>query len=531
MKVIIVDDDIATVDVVAKTVRWDMLDISEVFTAYNIKDAKQIISDHEIDIVISDIEMPQGSGIELLEWLREEKFDGEFLLLTCHESFDYATHAMKLKAAEYLLKPFDVNVMELTLKKNIRDLLETRSLREKSQYGQWAKENTRKMYSTFWLDVFTARIFPTEKDIREEIEKRKLDISREEYILVVSQIRDMEKDRQKITPGLSAFILENIHMEIFYENPSEKYVVCFPGNDVCYVISICKKGGVDVCNEIAGLKKRCQLLIENYTRILSSNLTCCISRPTELSEFYNTYQRLQNLLERNVSFSGSYFYEEESVEREREQGAVFEMDVLVQLLEDKNKMAFLSKVKDCLNEKSREKTLTDNSLRTMEHEILQAVYTYLGKRHITAVSLSMNESLNALEQEASHSVIHMIKWVNYLIDVVFEYENEAMKRYTISEKINQYIADNYQKDIGRNEIAEEFFLAPEYISKVYKKETGITLKEAIALFRVKQAKLLLEQGERVGEVAEKVGFDNFTYFSTTFKKYEGISPTQYKKKL
>ena len=95
MKVLIVDDDIATVDVVEKTVRWDTLDIDDVYTAYNIKDAKQIVTENKIDIVISDIEMPQGSGIELLEWFRQEDFDGEFLLLTCHESFDYATNAMK----------------------------------------------------------------------------------------------------------------------------------------------------------------------------------------------------------------------------------------------------------------------------------------------------------------------------------------------------------------------------------------------------------------------------------------------------
>ena len=73
------------------------------------------------------------------------------------------------------------------------------------------------------------------------------------------------------------------------------------------------------------------------------------------------------------------------------------------------------------------------------------------------------------------------------------------------------------------------FLAPEYLSKVYKKETGVTLNEAIATYRVEQAKILLDRGERVSNVAEKVGFDNFTYFSTTFKKVVGVSPTQYKK--
>ncbi|MBR5945423.1 MAG: response regulator [Lachnospiraceae bacterium] len=86
MKVLIVDDDIATVDVIKNTVDWTDLGVSDVFTAYNIKSAKSVLLDEDIDIVISDIEMPQGSGIDLLEWFRERELDGEFLLLTCHEA-------------------------------------------------------------------------------------------------------------------------------------------------------------------------------------------------------------------------------------------------------------------------------------------------------------------------------------------------------------------------------------------------------------------------------------------------------------
>ena len=124
----------------------------------------------------------------------------------------------------------------------------------------------------------------------------------------------------------------------------------------------------------------------------------------------------------------------------------------------------------------------------------------------------------------------MIKWANYLLDATFEYEKKILKSFTVCDKINAYIRQHYKEHIGRNEIAEEFFLAPEYLSKVYKKETGISINEAIAACRVEQAKLLLDRGERVSDVAEKVGFDNFTYFSTTFKKLEGVSPTKYKKK-
>ena len=91
--------------------------------------------------------------------------------------------------------------------------------------------------------------------------------------------------------------------------------------------------------------------------------------------------------------------------------------------------------------------------------------------------------------------------------------------------------EHYRENIGRNEISAEFYLAPEYLAKMYKRQTGISLKDYINEYRIKQAKLLLEKEEmQISDVAETVGFDNFTYFSTLFKKYTGMSPNSYRKK-
>ena len=157
-------------------------------------------------------------------------------------------------------------------------------------------------------------------------------------------------------------------------------------------------------------------------------------------------------------------------------------------------------------------------------------YTYLGKKEIPASGLFLNVDLISLGQKAPQSVINMIRWTTFLIDCTYEYEEKVQKQYTLGEKINQYIKQHYSEDIGRTELAEQFHLAPEYLSKTYKKQMGVSIKDTIAEYRIEEAKRLLERGERVSDVAEKVGFDNFTYFSTTFKKYTGVSPNQYRKK-
>ena len=530
MRVLIVDDDRATVDVIRDTVHWDSLEVSDVFTAYNIKEAKKILTAEQIDIVISDIEMPQGSGIDLLEWYRVQELDGEFLLLTCHESFDYAKHAMQLHAFEYLLKPFDVNVMEATLRKSIRDIIEKRSIKETSELGKWAKENTARLYNNFWTDIFSAKVTPSAEEIRNEINKRHLDIDTEGlYHLVVSRVSDTARDREKINTNLILFILENIHMEALLGDPQGTNVASIEvggGIIVASVIPATKDGKAVSPKEI---QTKCERLIEDQKKILSSTMTCCIGKSVHIYEFYETFQRLLNLMEVNVSYYGKAFYEEDASKNSDTSGVSLDTEKLESLLSKQQKMEFMSALKDLLNEKMKSNALTDAALNKIEKEVQQVVYTYLGKKQIAVAGLLEDENLNNLEKRATQSVLDMIRWANYLLDATFEHEKTVKKSFTLSDKINNYIHEHYKEPIGRNEIAEVMFLAPEYLSKVYKKETGVTLNEAIATYRVEQAKILLDRGERVSDVAEKVGFDNFTYFSTTFKKVVGVSPTQYKK--
>ena len=161
---------------------------------------------------------------------------------------------------------------------------------------------------------------------------------------------------------------------------------------------------------------------------------------------------------------------------------------------------------------------------------MQVVYADLMKQGIQATRLFYDEISIKLADHAINSTVDMIRWVNYLLEKTFEYEEEVAKSATIIEKINKYVQEHYMEDIGRNEISAEFYLTPEYLAKLYKKKTGINLKDYINEYRIERAKELLRAGEQnISKIAESVGFDNFTYFSTLFKKITGVSPKEYKK--
>ena len=73
ISVLIVDDDMVTVDVIKDSTRWDKLGIDEVYIAYNVSGGKKILEEKNIDIIISDIEMPKRKWIGFTKVGKKQK--------------------------------------------------------------------------------------------------------------------------------------------------------------------------------------------------------------------------------------------------------------------------------------------------------------------------------------------------------------------------------------------------------------------------------------------------------------------------
>lgn len=103
--------------------------------------------------------------------------------------------------------------------------------------------------------------------------------------------------------------------------------------------------------------------------------------------------------------------------------------------------------------------------------------------------------------------------------------NEELKQ-----QLLEFIHENYADvNLGLTSISERFRFHPAYVSKYFKEQTGINLIDYINQYRVAEAKSILEREEEtVQDVSERVGFLNSSSFIRVFKKYEGITPGQYK---
>ena len=88
MTILIIDDDSSMIEMLLKTIDWDKLEIDERLTASSAAAARQIIQSRPVDLMLCDIEMPGGSGMELLGWMRENGLETPSIFLTNHTRFD-----------------------------------------------------------------------------------------------------------------------------------------------------------------------------------------------------------------------------------------------------------------------------------------------------------------------------------------------------------------------------------------------------------------------------------------------------------
>ncbi len=105
MNLLIVDDQKLIADNLRTVINWTEMGISRVFSAYSAREARLVMRNFEIDILITDIEMPEEDGLALFSWAKENYPDLIGIFLTSHADFKYAKTAIQLRGFDYILQP------------------------------------------------------------------------------------------------------------------------------------------------------------------------------------------------------------------------------------------------------------------------------------------------------------------------------------------------------------------------------------------------------------------------------------------
>lgn len=141
MNVLIVDDEQFSVDGMLDGISWETCHIDRVFTAGTAREARKILLNETVDMLLLDVEMPVENGLELLYWIREQGYTMPCAFLTCHAQFNYAQEALRLQCMDYILKPADYSKVEAVILKMADGITQSSEKKRMEHYGQqWIRE-------------------------------------------------------------------------------------------------------------------------------------------------------------------------------------------------------------------------------------------------------------------------------------------------------------------------------------------------------------------------------------------------------
>lgn len=530
MKVLIVDDDNNIIEMIQSLIPWNDIGIREVHTAEQGQVALDIIRREMPDIIISDIEMPVMDGLKMAEVIAEEdELDPELIFLTCHADFEYAKQAIRLGACDYLLKPFFPEELIALLSKTVVRCKEKKKLLEQNaESGEADAGNQDYVLRGYIQDILDRTIESDAEEIRRVAEKRGLDMDPEaENRLLAVGIR-YEEALKDFGKSDLAFIFRNIISEILYglEREERDFLVEYmlPNYYTAYATISEQEYQKAVFEEKF---KRLGDVLKQYLGLYP---TCIISETVKPELYADKKEQVDQILAQNVSASAQViFMEEMEDEQVLHEGKINQQEI-TQYLRDRKKNELFLYMRHFLEQKGS--SLTAAEMKMIHHDLMQVFYGYLYENKISTRELMEDEIGRQIHESAEYSAINMMKYASYMYDYVIEQIETVRESDSVIERAKKYIASHCTENIGRTEIAEEVMLAPNYLSMLFHKETGQTIREYINLCRIEEAKKIMEStNNSITEIALQIGFDNITYFSTIFKKYTGTSPAEYRRGL
>lgn len=145
--------------------------------------------------------------------------------------------------------------------------------------------------------------------------------------------------------------------------------------------------------------------------------------------------------------------------------------------------------------------------------------------------LKENKYLNSASIQSINTLEEAINWFSLIIDQLKMQQDTKNHPYDKTIKgVVLYIEKHYTESISLAKIAEKFFVNKNYLCNIFKSQIGCTIHEYITNLRINTAKKMIRNSEKsLHEIANEVGYNNYSYFGKIFRRKNGISPNEYAK--
>ncbi len=504
-KLLIVDDERIIREGMKKLIPWENLGISSVFVAASGMEALKIIEKERPQLLITDINMPEMSGIQMLEEVYRIEPEIRAVILTGYDYFEYARDALRLHVQDFLLKPVNETVLYESIRKQVDFLNERRAI----THGPLRASSIQKQFE---LERITWQLIQGEE--LEAAARRLEEIchirSDAEFVAAILLPEFSFEERALRLQDLCVFCMSEIDSEGF------GFTIMDKRNDailILYLTENCPLAAEKMFRELLGLIK------SELSEMPRAAIGTQVSGAANIAE---SYQEARQLLDPDNPHDGLRLPKDLANRNRRFSELFTELKGLM-----------------CSGISNPEKTagryetffqLADEYQKT-DQDVSRYAFRMISDLYYTCLTSGIPVSENFLGQaavafaSASRNECRELgmQYIRFML-ASRETENNKMVMQA-REYIDQHLADS----LSVSDIAFRFFVSPNYFSRLFKKTMGEGCNDYIVRKRMEKAKcLLISTDFSAGRIANMVGYSDTNYFSMAFKKHCGMSPTSYR---
>lgn len=527
LKLLIVDDEPLVQIGMKSMIDWNSLGIEICGTASNGDAAYEMIVKHKPEIVITDIQMPCSSGLDLGRRCTED-FGAlpVFIILTSYEDFKYAQEAMRFHAVDYLVK---IDLTPKTLTAAIQKALEQVKLRSKSVIPYDSNNNNLKLFQERFFIRLLNNLFETKEQFLQQ--SKVFDISLNAKGYIAAQIQFISGTSTGTAVKTMNSYQQTLNM---FQELMNKYIPCYvvPLEMHCFAVIF----QIDDTHYSewqhymkSSLQNTFAMLTNYYNVFFLTSVGRMVDTPLELSTSYYDAKQMFTLLskEKHILF----WNDTPEINALRN---VFNLSLfrakIQSAFEELNEVALREIMDEIIHLLSTTNIHFAQAL-DVASSILHLSITLLpnGTEIVNEIFANELDSYRSLYYQKTVSSI--ISWMNTLKMGLCEVFNDdkRSKRHYLVNNCCAYISEHIHERIILQDIANTFGVSPNYLGQIFKKHMNIGITEYITNQKINESKKLLKETNlKIYEISDQLGFENAYYFSKVFKKMTKWSPKDYR---
>lgn len=536
LRVLVADDETAVRRGLRNTIDWNKYGFELVGEADDGTTALDLAEQMKPDIIIMDICMPVMDGLECLKALKEKNNSARTIILSGHDSFDFAQDSMRYGVFSYVLKPVDNSELIeqlLALKDDIEKV--RRNSIEFDRLRVLVQENHLMLKERFLYNLVKGA-FSEYEEIFKNLDFFKVKGLSDAFVVMVADIDNYplpfeglnEEERQ-----IKKFAM----VDIAEQKISSLGDGCaFNGTDQQFIILLGLENEKSESIQYKRVFTLCEEIKDAINELLGFTITIGVSKVVRgIQTIKKSYKEAIEAVNHKLWIGNDSIIFLQDIQIEKAQSSPYQVEAEAEILigiKACNIDIATNGVVKFFNNLLEVKGLDIQQIREM---ILRLVYQIdrilidagidyeRVSRHIQVQSIFQFQTLNDLTRYIDELVKKTILFLNI--------ENKSKFRYEINKAIS-YINDHYSEPIDLNMVAEHIHLSMYYVSRLFKKETGRSVIDYLNEIRVENAKIMLKETDlKLYEIAEKVGYHDNVYFGQIFKKYTNVCPGDYRRKL